>query len=69
MNEDPIAVKRQELIESVEREETELKLAVDELSTAAQARIDLGERMSEHAWLWLTGAFTIGLWLGSGRRS
>jgi hypothetical protein len=69
VNEDPIAVKRQELIESVEREETELKLAVDELSTAAQARIDLGERMSEHAWLWLAGAFTLGLWLGSGRRA
>ena len=69
MSEDPIAVKRQELIESVEREETELKLAVDELSNAAQARVHLGERIAERPWLWLAGAFAVGLWVGAGRRA
>ncbi|MGH7805940.1 MAG: hypothetical protein ACREQJ_16450 [Candidatus Binatia bacterium] len=68
MTDDPIAAKREQLLESVEREESELKLAVDELTTAAQAQVDLGERMSARAWTWLGGAFLVGLWLGGRHR-
>ena len=69
MTDDPIAAKREELLESVEREEVELKAAVDELTTAAQAQMDLGERMAAQPWVWAGAAFAIGLWLGSGSRS
>ena len=69
MTDDPIAAKREELLESVEREEVELKQAVDELTTAAQAQVDLGERMGARPWVWIAGAFGIGLWLGSGSRA
>ena len=65
MSADPIADKREELLVSVERDEQELKLAVDELTTAAQATVDLGERMALRPWVWLAGAFGVGLWLGA----
>ena len=64
MTDDPIAAKREQLLESVEREESELKLAVGELSSAAQAQVDLGERVSARPWVWLGAAFVVGFWVG-----
>jgi hypothetical protein len=64
VTDDPIAAKREQLIESVEREESELKQAVGDFTSAAQAQVDLGERIAAHAWIWLGGAFVIGLWIG-----
>ena len=64
MTDDPIAAKREQLIESVEREESELKQAVGDLTSAAQAQVDLGERVAARPWIWLGGAFVLGLWIG-----
>src|SRR5690606_3499595 len=60
---DEIVETRERLLESVEQNERELRQAVDELASAAHARIDLGERMSERPWGWLAAAAAIGLWM------
>lgn len=55
--------KKEALRESVDRGEQELRLAVDELTTAAQSRLDFKERIAESPWLWLIGGFAVGFWL------
>ena len=55
--------KKEALLESVERSEQELRAAMDELTTVAQRRLDVRERIGEHPWAWLFGGFVVGLWL------
>jgi hypothetical protein len=62
-NGDTLAVKKEALLESVERNEEELRQAVDELTTVAQHRFDLRTRIADHPWPWLVGGFVVGLWL------
>jgi ElaB/YqjD/DUF883 family membrane-anchored ribosome-binding protein len=61
---DEIVETRERLLESVDRNERELREAVDELASAAHARLDLGERMSDRPWRWLATAATLGFWMG-----
>jgi hypothetical protein len=61
--EESLEHKKELLLESVERSQEELRHAVDELTTVAHRRLDLRERIAEHPWPWLLGAFAVGLWL------
>jgi hypothetical protein len=61
--EESLEEKKEALRESVERGEQELRLAVDELTTAAQSRLDLGEKIADSPWPWLVGGFALGFWL------
>jgi hypothetical protein len=55
---------RDELLESIERDQEELLDAVHELTDAAQATFDLSERIKEFPLTWLIGGLVVGLWLG-----
>lgn len=62
-SEESLEEKKEALRESVERNELELKLAVDDLAAAAQSTLDLGERIAQSPWPWILGGFAFGLWL------
>ena len=64
MTPDEILETRERLLESVDRNERELREAVDDLASAAHARLDLGERMSDRPWGWLATAAALGFWMG-----
>ena len=61
--EESLVHKKEALLESVERSQEELRQAVDELTTVAQHRLDLRERIAEHPWALLLGGFVVGMWL------
>jgi hypothetical protein len=56
---------RDELLESIERDQEDLRVAVQELTGAARATFDLGERIKEHPLTWIIGGLVFGLWLGT----
>ena len=62
-NDESLGEKKEALLESVERNQQELRAAVDELTTVAQRQFDLRERIAQHPWQWLLGGFVVGLWL------
>jgi len=59
---------RQQLLESVARDEQELERAIGDLKQAVQRPFEVGERVrahiSAHPIPWLVGGLLIGLWLG-----
>lgn len=61
---DSNAAKLEQLRESVEQDQQELRRAVDELTTAAQTKFVFGDRLAEQALPALGGMFLLGLWLG-----
>lgn len=56
---------RDELLESIERDQEELRAAVHELTGAARETFDVSERIRERPWAWLAAAILFGLWLGT----
>lgn len=58
------AEQRDQLLESIERDQEELLEAVQQLSGAARATFDLGGRIRQHPVTWIAGAVLVGLWLG-----
>ncbi len=58
------AEQRQDLLQSIEREEEEVRVAVAELTDAARSKLDLGEHIKRYPLTWALGAFLVGLWLG-----
>ena len=59
------AERREGLRQSIERDQEEVRGAVQELVDAAQARFDFRERVKESPLAWVIGACLVGLWLGS----
>jgi len=55
---------RERLLESVEEGEQEIREAVEELASAAQSTLDLGDRVADRPWAWFAVAAGIGFWLG-----
>jgi hypothetical protein len=58
---------REVLVESIERDEQELREAVQELTGAASTQLQISERIKQAPLPWLLGGFLLGIWLGSGR--
>jgi hypothetical protein len=58
------AEQRDQLLESIERDQEELLEAVHELGDAAKATFDMSERIREHPLSWVIGGLLVGLWLG-----
>ncbi len=58
---------RELLRQSIERDEAELRDAVDELKAAVQSEFSLRSQISTHPLPWLVGGFMLGVWLGRRR--
>ena len=56
---------REALEQNLEQHKQELRLAVQDFSTAARSWSHPSEAVRQHPGRWLVGAFVVGLWLGS----
>ena len=58
---------RDDLLQSIEQDEQEVRVAVHELTGAARVKLDVSEHIKESPLMWLLGGFLVGLLLGSRR--
>jgi hypothetical protein len=63
---DEYAEQREHLVENVERDEEQLRRAVEDLKDAVERPFRLIERMKENPLPWLLSGVLLGFWLGSG---
>lgn len=61
------AEQRESLLQSIERDQEEVRVAVQELTGAARAKLKVSEHVKKFPLTWALGAFLVGAWLG--RRS
>lgn len=55
---------REEILGEIERDQEEVRAAVQELTRAARETFSLTDHIREHPMVWLAGGFLVGLWLG-----
>lgn len=65
MEKTDFAEQRQDLLQSIERDEEEVRVAVQELTVAARSTLDLSEHIRKFPLTWAIGALLVGVWLGS----
>lgn len=65
MNTPDFAEQREDLLQSIERDQEEVRVAVHELTGAARSTLNLSEHIKKFPLTWAMGAFLIGAWLGS----
>ncbi len=58
------AEQREDLLESIERDQEEVRVAVHELTGAAGSALDVSEHIRKFPLTWAIGAFLVGAWLG-----
>jgi len=58
------AEQREDLLESIERDEEEVRVAVHDLTGAAESALDVREYIKKFPLACALGAFFIGIWLG-----
>ena len=56
---------RDHLLQSIERDEEKVRIAMHELAGAARFKLDVGERIKQFPLTWVIGACLVGVWLGS----
>jgi len=56
---------REVLLESIKRDEQEVRGAIEELTAAARLQLNVRKYVEEFPLTWLIGSFLIGLWVGS----
>lgn len=56
---------RDDLLQSIEKDRQEIRVAMHELTSAAGFRPGLRERIRDRPLAWMLGAFLVGTWLGS----
>jgi len=61
----PFATQREDLLQSIERDEEEVRVAVQQLADVAGSKLDVGERIKAFPLTWVLGALLVGVWLGS----
>ena len=59
------AEQREDLLQSIERDQEEVRVAVHELTGAARSTFDVREHIKKFPLTWTLGAFLIGAWFGS----
>ena len=64
---DDYSEQREELLKNVERDEHELREAVDELKRAVSRPLAVVHQISRHPVPWLFCGVLVGIWLGSRR--
>ena len=65
MNTPDFAEQREDLLQSIERDQEEVGGGVHELTGAARSTLKLSEHIKKFPLTWAMGAFLIGAWLGS----
>jgi len=61
---DDYAMRRRDLVQSIEHGENQVRLALHDLSDAAGLKLDFGSQIRTSPMAWTIGAFLIGAWLG-----
>jgi hypothetical protein len=61
------AEQREDLLDLIAQDEEEVRIALHELTDAAEQKFDVSERIRQAPLAWAVGAFLVGAWLGSGR--
>ena len=64
MNETSYPEQRDEVIDSLQRDEQQLRKALKDLARAAGKRLQIAEHIKRAPLPWLLGGFVLGLWLG-----
>lgn len=59
------AEQREDLLQSIERDQEEVRVAVQDLTGAARSKLDLSEHIKKFPLTWAVGALLVGVWLGS----
>lgn len=65
MSNSDFAEQRQDLLQAIERDQEEVRVAVHQLTDAAGAKLGVGEHIKKLPLTWAIGAFLVGAWLGS----
>jgi len=63
------AEQRDDLLESIERDVVQVRVALQELKGAADFTLNVNERIKAFPLTWTIAAFLVGAWLGSPRTS
>ena len=58
------AEQREDLLQSIERNQEDVRVAVRELTDAARSTLSLSEQIKKFPVAWTMGAFLVGAWLG-----
>jgi len=56
---------RDHLVQSIERDDEKIRVAMHELAGAARFKLGLGERIKRFPLTWVISACLVGAWLGS----
>jgi len=64
-----VSDRKEELLQSIEEDEEELYEAMHELAEATEQTFDVARYIRAHPYVWLTGAFCVGVWMGWPRTS
>ena len=65
MEKTDFAEQREDLLQSIERDQEDVRVAVQELTGAAQSKLDVSEHIKRFPLTWALGALLVGVWLGS----
>ena len=57
--------RREDLLQSIERDRESVRVALHELTGAAELKLDVSERIKAFPLAWAFGAVLVGAWLGS----
>jgi len=56
--------RRNHLRQAIERDQAQLREAVETVAATVKERTDLGNHMAEHPYKWIAGGFFVGLLVG-----
>jgi hypothetical protein len=59
------AEQRRDLLQSIEQDREEMRVALHELTGTVGSKLDVSERIKASPLTWAIGAFLVGVWLGS----
>ena len=65
MDKTDFAEQREDLLQSIERDQEEVRAAMHQLTGATGSKLNVSERITEFPLAWAIGAFLVGVWLGS----
>jgi hypothetical protein len=68
MDQTEFAEHREALLQTIERDQNDVRVAVQELTAAARSKLNVREHVKGFPLMWAMGAFLVGVWLGSRKR-